>query len=172
MILQRCKKHIANPLIDVNGVPTCNICGPEKVEQKQTDTKKRKNTSKIGDFSEVTCTLCKQVKKRKKTKGYDYVDEQGGKWLRRRCPDCRPTLIYKQNIKRERKLKEKKCRACKKKFRPKNIKQVYCSPECTQLQRKVHYAEQQEVMEAAAKISEQYKNTLQNLAKHDINEPS
>lgn len=165
MELQRCKKHIANPLTDVNGVPTCNICGPEKVEEKQRDTNKRKNTRLISDFSEVTCTFCKKVKKRRKLEGYDYVDDKGGKWLRKRCPECRPTLIYKQNIKRARKLKEKKCGQCKKLFRPKHIKQLYCSLECTKSKKKVLQLpnELTTVHIAAVEIVDQYKTTFENL---------
>lgn len=165
--MERCKKHIANPLIEINGVPTCFLCGPQEPEQKQQDTKKKKNPRLIADFSEVSCTLCKKVKKRRKLSGYDYVDEAGNKWLRRRCPECRPTMIYKQNIKRERRLEDFVCQCCSKSFRPRHVDQVYCSPECKEVRLPLTTVSDEEFLKAANKVSEQYKNTFQNLAKEE-----
>lgn len=147
-------------------MPTCSICGPIEVEQKQRDTKKQKNKAFSGDFSEISCSLCRKIKKRKKTKGYDYVDENGNRWLRRRCPDCRPAMIYKQNIKRERKLEDRGCITCKKMFRPKNARHLYCSSECTQSQSKAqpNVQHHNEVMVAAEKINSKYSKTFKNLA--------
>lgn len=145
---------------------TCFICGPIETEQNQLDTKKQKNTRLINDFSEVSCTLCKKIKKRIRLKGYDYVDELGNKWLRRRCPDCRPAMIYKQNIKRERKLEDRGCITCKEMFRPKNARHLYCSPECTVAKKNIRHSDHKEVVDAAAKITKRYKKTFQNLASH------
>lgn len=144
MLDLRCKKHFPNPLIEVGGVPTCVLCGPVVIEEKQRDKRSPKKSRNSFDFSEVSCSLCQKVKKRRKLGGYEYVDELGNKWLRRRCPDCKPAMIYKQNIRRPRKLEERRCLTCTTLFRPKNAKHVYCTLKCTQstrsVQDNVHYA--------------------------------
>lgn len=119
---QRCKTHLANPLSLVAGILTCSLCGP------MVPTPKTKDNT---EFSRITCTLCGIVKNRKKTEGYSYVDEKGNKWLRKRCPDCKPIKILEQNSKRPRKLKKRTCISCKVPFQPKNLRHVYCVPNCS-----------------------------------------
>lgn len=131
MLFQRCKNHIANPLIELNGELICTICGPIIREESKPKRNKLKSSSGSSDgFSEITCSLCKKIKKRKRLKGYEYVDDVGNKWLRRRCPDCRPAMIYKQNIKRDRKLEDRHCLSCNTLFRPKNSRHLYCTSTC------------------------------------------
>lgn len=131
MLDLRCKKHWPNPLIEINSILTCVLCGPVITEEESRPTKKERKQRISGDFSDITCSLCRKIKKRKKVGGYNYVDDAGNKWLRRRCPDCKPAMIYKQNIKRPRTLEERRCLTCQTLFRPKNAKHVYCTLNCT-----------------------------------------
>lgn len=102
-----------------------------EVRLKKLQEKESRKTAKY-DLNPITCKDCGELKLRKKVDGkFRYIDELGGLWLGKRCPDCRLNFHRKQRLRlRASKKHVANCKMCLREFVARGGFNVHCSNNC------------------------------------------